>query len=67
MLHSARLAVCKCWLRMQEATIWKRHTPEPVSYCLIGSHVCLLLFTLSCCCECFFIICSGVGACTAIL
>ena len=21
----------QCWLRMQEATIWKRHTPEPVS------------------------------------
>ena len=22
--------------------------------CLIGSHACLLLFTASCCCECFY-------------
>ena len=48
---------------MQEATIWNRHTPEPVS---LGSHECLLLFTPSCCCECF-IICSGVCACTEML
>ena len=25
------LQFVKCWSRMQEATIWKRHTPEPVS------------------------------------
>ena len=31
MLRSAWLAVCYCWSRMQEATIQKRHTPEPVS------------------------------------
>ena len=23
--------VVECWSRMQEATIWKRHAPEPVS------------------------------------
>ena len=23
-------------------------------YCLLGSHECLLLFTPSCCCECFY-------------
>ena len=33
---------------------------------LIGSDECLLLFTLSCCCECF-IICSGLYACTEML
>ena len=31
MLRSARLAVCQCWSRMQEVTIWKRHTPKLVS------------------------------------
>ena len=34
--------------------------------CLIGNHQCLLLFTPSCCCE-FFIICSGLCACTEML
>ena len=34
--------------------------------CFIGSHVCLLLFTPSCCCECF-INCSGLCACTEML
>ena len=33
---------------------------------LIGNHKCLLLFTPSCCCECF-IICSGLCACTKML
>ena len=32
----------------------------------IGSHECLLLFTPSCCSECF-IICSGLCACTEML
>ena len=32
----------------------------------IGRHECLLLFTPSCCCECF-IICSGLCACTEML
>ena len=28
---------------------------QSLSYdCLIGSHECLLLFTPSCCCECFY-------------
>ena len=31
MLHSAWHAVYYCWSMIQEATIWKRHTPEPVS------------------------------------
>ena len=31
MLPSAWLAVCSCWLRIQEATIWKKHTQELVS------------------------------------
>ena len=30
LLHSARLAVCQCWSRMQATTIWKMHTSEPV-------------------------------------
>ena len=32
--------------------------------CLIGSHECLLLFTPSCCCECFY---HGLCACTEML
>ena len=34
--------------------------------CLICSHECILLFTPSCCCECF-IICNGLCACTEML
>ena len=50
------VAICMtCSLLMQEATIWKRHTPEPESHkCLVGSHECILLFTPSCCSECFY-------------
>ena len=25
------MTACKCWSRMKEATIWKRHAPDPVS------------------------------------
>ena len=48
---------------MQEATIGKRLTPEPVSDCLIGSHKCLLLFTPPVAGSAF-LICSGLCACT---
>ena len=30
-LNGAFCMTCKYWSKMQEATIWKRHTPEPVS------------------------------------
>ena len=32
----------------------KRRTPEPVSRLPYRSHKCLLLFSPSCCCECFY-------------
>ena len=32
--------------------IWKRHSRS--HNCLVGSHECLLLFTSSCCSECFY-------------
>ena len=35
--------------------------------CLVGSHECLLLFTPSCCSECFLMICRGLCACTEML
>ena len=35
--------------------------------CFIGSHECLLLFTPSCCSECFFMIYRGLCACTEML
>ena len=34
--------------------------------CIIGSHECLLLFTPSCCRECFYV-CRGLCACTEML
>ena len=43
-----------CSLLMREATIGKRYTPELVSNCLVSSHECRLLFTPSCCSECFY-------------
>ena len=50
---------------MQEATIWKKHTPVWSHDSLIGSNECLLLFTPSCCGECFLIL--VVCACTGML
>ena len=35
--------------------------------CLAWSHECLILFTPSCCSECFFMICSGLCTCTEML
>ena len=35
--------------------------------CFIGSHECLLLFTPSCCGECFYHFFSGLCACTEML
>ena len=34
---------------------------------LVGSHECILLFTPSCCNECFLMICRGLCACTEML
>ena len=51
---------------MQEATIWKRHTPELFS-CLIGSHEYLLLCLPHPVSVSAFIICSGLCACTEML
>ena len=31
MLHDLQFVKIKCWSRMQEGGIWKRHAPEPVS------------------------------------
>ena len=65
--HFSMLAVCECWLRMQEATIWKRHTPElitalyvamSVSFCLpYPVAVSVFIICRGCvrvqrCCEC---------------
>ena len=47
-LNAAFCMTCSLLMLVKDAR--GDHTPEPV----IGSHECLLLFTPSCCCECFY-------------
>ena len=54
-LNAAFCMTCSLLMLVKDARAYGRGILQSRSHdCLIGSHECLLLFTPSCCCECFY-------------
>ena len=66
-LNAAFCMICSLVMLVEDARgdyMEEAYSRAGLMNCLIGSHECLLLFTPSCCSECFLMICRGLCACT---